>query len=105
MWSQSSVFQLPLRRGGAGEIPPSRKLLVDLGEIGVCPVQLHRLEGEGIDRPGLEDRPAVDEADGLAAGDRVDFGDVRMPVARAFGSVPARHHDEIKWRLLPQGAS
>ena len=71
------------------ELPILCQTIIDLFIVRLAPVQLHRLEGEGIDRPGLEDRPAVDEADGLAAGDRVDFGDVRMPVARAFGPVPA----------------
>ena len=89
MRSQSHSSQLTLRFGRPGEIPLLGQFLVNLREIRLAPVQLHRLEGEGIDRPGLEDRPAVDEADRLAAGDRVDFGDVGVPVARAFGSVPA----------------
>ena len=89
MRRQSSSRELLLRRGGPGEIPPSREFLVDLGKVRLAPVQLHRLEGDGIHRPRLEDRPAVDEADRLAAGDRVDFGDVGVPVACAFGPVPA----------------
>ena len=71
------------------ELPILCQTIIDLFIVRLAPVQLHRLEGDGIHHPRLEDRPAVDEADRLAAGDRVDFGDVGVPVACAFGPVPA----------------